>query len=76
MSPARGAGPGKPSNGLLVMMPPTVGPKPVGKVTAIPPLKALRWVLTHKLTHTHTVGYMSGYQIDMHNCFLQWSGFY
>lgn len=42
MSPARGAGPTKPSNGLLVMMPPAVGPKPVGKVTAIPPLKVLR----------------------------------
>ncbi|KAG7238458.1 hypothetical protein INR49_030861 [Caranx melampygus] len=32
----------KPSPGLLVMMPPTVGPKPVGKVSAIPPLRALR----------------------------------
>ncbi|XP_010886272.2 disintegrin and metalloproteinase domain-containing protein 33 [Esox lucius] len=41
MSPARSAPP-KPSSGLLVMMPPVVGPKPVGKVTAVPPLKALR----------------------------------
>ncbi|KAG7235457.1 hypothetical protein INR49_002688, partial [Caranx melampygus] len=32
----------KPSPGLLVMMPPAVGPKPVGKVSAIPPLRALR----------------------------------
>ncbi|KAK5848733.1 hypothetical protein PBY51_006325 [Eleginops maclovinus] len=48
LSPARGASPTlspartKPSKGLLVMMPPAVGPKPVGKVTAIPPLRALR----------------------------------
>ncbi|GAA6104597.1 disintegrin and metalloproteinase domain-containing protein 19 [Tachysurus ichikawai] len=44
VSPSRGAQ-AKPSSGaggLLVMMPPAVGPKPVGKVTAIPPLKALR----------------------------------
>ncbi|XP_017327522.1 disintegrin and metalloproteinase domain-containing protein 33 [Ictalurus punctatus] len=44
MSPSRGA-PAKPSSGaggLLVMMPPAAGPKPVGKVTAIPPLRALR----------------------------------
>ncbi|XP_071385961.1 uncharacterized protein [Centroberyx affinis] len=51
LSPARGALPtvspartplSKPSTGLLVMMPPAIGPKPVGKVSAIPPLKALR----------------------------------
>ncbi|KAI3376669.1 hypothetical protein L3Q82_017089 [Scortum barcoo] len=51
LSPARGASPtvsparipvSKPSPGLLVMMPPAVGPKPVGKVSAIPPLRALR----------------------------------
>ncbi|XP_053715816.1 disintegrin and metalloproteinase domain-containing protein 33 [Synchiropus splendidus] len=51
LSPARGASPAtsparistsKPSSGLLVMMPPATGPKPVGKVTAIPPLRALR----------------------------------
>lgn len=52
LSPARGAFPtgsparrqgSKSSPGLLVMMPPAVGPKPVGKVSAIPPLRALRW---------------------------------
>ncbi|KAM4537558.1 disintegrin and metalloproteinase domain-containing protein 33 [Odontesthes bonariensis] len=51
LSPARGAStkaspsrtPGsKRSEGLLVMMPPAVGPKPVGKVSAIPPLRVLR----------------------------------
>ncbi|CAK6968653.1 disintegrin and metalloproteinase domain-containing protein 33 [Scomber scombrus] len=51
LSPARGASPtaspartpaSKPSTGLLVMMPPAVGPKPVGKVSAIPPLRVLR----------------------------------
>lgn len=51
LSPARGASPtvsaarpqaSKASPRLLVMMPPVVGPKPVGKVTAIPPLRALR----------------------------------
>lgn len=51
LSPARGASPTvspartlvpKPSPGLLVMMPPAVGPKPVGKVSAVPPLRALR----------------------------------
>ncbi|AWO95694.1 putative disintegrin and metalloproteinase domain-containing protein 19-like, partial [Scophthalmus maximus] len=51
LSPARGTSPtvsrtltavSKPSAGLLVMMPPAVGPKPVGKVSAIPPLRALR----------------------------------
>ncbi|XP_026859582.2 disintegrin and metalloproteinase domain-containing protein 33 isoform X2 [Electrophorus electricus] len=42
VSPARGT-PTRPSGGgLLVMMPPTMGPKPVGKVTTIPPLKVLR----------------------------------
>ncbi|KAM3857354.1 disintegrin and metalloproteinase domain-containing protein 33 [Diretmus argenteus] len=41
VSPARTPAP-KPSTGLLVMMPPAVGPKPVGKVSAIPPLRALR----------------------------------
>lgn len=44
VSPSRGA-PAKPSSGaggLLVMMPPAVGPKPVGKVTSVPPLRALR----------------------------------
>ncbi|KAF5902493.1 disintegrin and metalloproteinase domain-containing protein 33-like, partial [Clarias magur] len=43
VSPSRGAQ-AKSSGGaggLLVMMPPVVGPKPVGKVTAIPPLRAL-----------------------------------
>lgn len=45
LSPARGASPTvkpRPSTGLQVMMPPVVGPKPVGKVTAIPPLRVLR----------------------------------
>ncbi|XP_029031336.1 disintegrin and metalloproteinase domain-containing protein 33 [Betta splendens] len=51
LSPARGASPtvsparsmgSKPSTGLLVMMPPTVGPKPVGKVSAVPPLRVIR----------------------------------
>ncbi|XP_041635649.1 disintegrin and metalloproteinase domain-containing protein 19 isoform X2 [Cheilinus undulatus] len=51
LSPARGASPtvspartpaSKPSSGLLVMMPPATGPKPVGKVSAIPPLRVLR----------------------------------
>ncbi|XP_058480887.1 disintegrin and metalloproteinase domain-containing protein 33 [Solea solea] len=51
LSPARGASPtrspglaavSKPSPPLLVMMPPAVGPKPVGKVSAISPLRALR----------------------------------
>ncbi|KAG7330287.1 hypothetical protein KOW79_006509 [Hemibagrus wyckioides] len=44
VSPSRGAQPKPPSGagGLLVMMPPAVGPKPVGKVTAIPPLRVLR----------------------------------
>lgn len=45
LSPARGASPTvkpRPSTGLQVMMPPAVGPKPVGKVTAIPPLRVLR----------------------------------
>ncbi|XP_060774006.1 disintegrin and metalloproteinase domain-containing protein 19 isoform X1 [Neoarius graeffei] len=44
VSPSRGAQakPSSGSRGLLVMMPPAVGPKPVGKVTAIPPLRALR----------------------------------
>ncbi|XP_062850302.1 disintegrin and metalloproteinase domain-containing protein 33 isoform X2 [Trichomycterus rosablanca] len=44
LSPARGAV-AKPSSGageLLVMMPPAAGPKTVSKVTAVPPLKALR----------------------------------
>uniref|UniRef100_A0A3B4TAQ6 ADAM metallopeptidase domain 19a n=1 Tax=Seriola dumerili TaxID=41447 RepID=A0A3B4TAQ6_SERDU len=50
LSPARGASltaspalpaVSKPSPRLLVMMPPAVGPKPVGKVSAIPPLRAL-----------------------------------
>uniref|UniRef100_A0A3Q3MWA0 ADAM metallopeptidase domain 19a n=1 Tax=Labrus bergylta TaxID=56723 RepID=A0A3Q3MWA0_9LABR len=50
LSPARGASPtvspartavSKPSSGLLVMMPLATGPKPVGKVSAIPPLRAL-----------------------------------
>ncbi|KAF7706456.1 hypothetical protein HF521_019710 [Silurus meridionalis] len=51
LSPSRGAQ-AKPSigtRGLLVIMPPAVGPKPVGKVTAIPPLKALRPVPGPKL---------------------------
>uniref|UniRef100_A0A3Q0SIT4 ADAM metallopeptidase domain 19a n=1 Tax=Amphilophus citrinellus TaxID=61819 RepID=A0A3Q0SIT4_AMPCI len=50
LSPARAASPttppvrtpvSKPRPGLLVMMPPATGPKPVGKVSAIPPLRAL-----------------------------------
>lgn len=32
----------KPSTGLLVMMPPAVGPKPQGKISAIPPLRVVR----------------------------------
>lgn len=60
LSPARGASPAvsparrqgsKSSPGLLVMMPPAVGPKPVGKVSAIPPLRALRWATAQ---HEHT----------------------
>ncbi|KAL7875897.1 hypothetical protein AOLI_G00108600 [Acnodon oligacanthus] len=42
VSPARGTQAKPSSGGLLVMMPPAVGSKPVGKVTAIPPLRALR----------------------------------
>ncbi|XP_072543692.1 disintegrin and metalloproteinase domain-containing protein 19 isoform X2 [Salminus brasiliensis] len=42
VSPARGIQAKSSSGGLLVMMPPALGPKPVGKVTAVPPLKALR----------------------------------
>ncbi|XP_034020897.1 disintegrin and metalloproteinase domain-containing protein 19-like [Thalassophryne amazonica] len=47
LSPARGpsvkAGLStSPPPGLLVMMPPAVGPKPVGKLSAVPPLKAFR----------------------------------
>ncbi|XP_039525771.1 disintegrin and metalloproteinase domain-containing protein 19 [Pimephales promelas] len=42
LSPARGAQPKPSGGGLMVMMPPTSGPKPVGKVTAVPPLKAFR----------------------------------
>ncbi|XP_016430984.1 disintegrin and metalloproteinase domain-containing protein 19-like [Sinocyclocheilus rhinocerous] len=42
LSPARGAQPKPSGGGLMVMMPPSVGPKPVGKVTAVPPLKAFR----------------------------------
>nr|XP_020450505.1 disintegrin and metalloproteinase domain-containing protein 19-like isoform X2 [Monopterus albus] len=51
LSPARGTSPtvsparsitSKTSPGLLVMMPPAVGPKPVVKVSAIPPLRVLR----------------------------------
>ncbi|XP_024144066.1 disintegrin and metalloproteinase domain-containing protein 33 isoform X2 [Oryzias melastigma] len=38
VSPTRAAG----SKPLLVMMPPAAGPKPVGKVSAIPPLRVLR----------------------------------
>ncbi|KTG46373.1 hypothetical protein cypCar_00001923 [Cyprinus carpio] len=41
-SPARGAQPKPSGGGLMVMTPPSVGPKPVGKVTAVPPLKAFR----------------------------------
>lgn len=40
LSPARGAAPKSSSGGLLVMMPRASSPKPMGKVTAIPPLKA------------------------------------
>ncbi|CAN9509787.1 unnamed protein product [Ophioblennius macclurei] len=39
----------KPSTGLLVMMPPPVGPKPQGMITAIPSLRALRPVPGAKL---------------------------
>ncbi|XP_041925335.1 disintegrin and metalloproteinase domain-containing protein 33 isoform X1 [Alosa sapidissima] len=42
LSPARATPPKPSSGGLLVMMPPAVGPKPVGMVTATPPLKAFR----------------------------------
>ncbi|KAI2662380.1 Disintegrin and metalloproteinase domain-containing protein 12 [Labeo rohita] len=42
LSPARGAQPKPSGGGLMVMMPPSVGSKPVGKVTAVPPLKAFR----------------------------------
>lgn len=45
LSPARGASPivmSRPSTGLQVMMPPSVGLKPMGKVTAVPPLRVLR----------------------------------
>ncbi|KAF7666147.1 hypothetical protein LDENG_00119920 [Lucifuga dentata] len=55
LSPARGASPtaspartpnrtpvSRPSTSLLVMMPPAVGSKPVGKVSAIPLLRDLR----------------------------------
>ncbi|XP_068164086.1 disintegrin and metalloproteinase domain-containing protein 33 [Antennarius striatus] len=50
LSPARGPPPtrspaqtpaSQPSSGLLVMMPPAVGPKPVGKVSAVPPVRVL-----------------------------------
>uniref|UniRef100_A0A8C1G6V6 ADAM metallopeptidase domain 19a n=1 Tax=Cyprinus carpio TaxID=7962 RepID=A0A8C1G6V6_CYPCA len=41
-SPARGAQPKPSGGGLMVMMPPSVGPKLVGKVTAVPPLKAFQ----------------------------------
>ncbi|KAJ8356726.1 hypothetical protein SKAU_G00195200 [Synaphobranchus kaupii] len=47
LSPARGAPP-KPSGGLLVMMPPAVGPKPMVKVSAISPLRALRPIQPNK----------------------------
>lgn len=58
LSPARGASPtasparrqgSKASPGLLVMMPPAVGPKPVGKVSAVLPLRALRWATAQPL---------------------------
>ncbi|XP_066537193.1 disintegrin and metalloproteinase domain-containing protein 19 isoform X2 [Hoplias malabaricus] len=42
VSPTRGTQAKPSSGGLLVMMPPAVGLKATGKVTAIPPLKALR----------------------------------
>ncbi|KAL0188501.1 hypothetical protein M9458_015600, partial [Cirrhinus mrigala] len=42
LSPARGAQPKPSCGGLMVKMPPSAGPKPVGKVTAVPPLKAFR----------------------------------
>ncbi|XP_076828995.1 disintegrin and metalloproteinase domain-containing protein 19 isoform X2 [Brachyhypopomus gauderio] len=42
LSPARGTPPRPSGGGLLVMMPPAVGPKPVGKVTTVTPLKVLR----------------------------------
>ncbi|XP_023687174.1 disintegrin and metalloproteinase domain-containing protein 33 [Paramormyrops kingsleyae] len=41
LNPSRGVCP-KPSGELLVMMPPTVGTKQVGTVSAMPPFKALR----------------------------------
>ncbi|XP_059391731.1 disintegrin and metalloproteinase domain-containing protein 33 [Carassius carassius] len=42
LSPARGAQPKPSGGGLMVMMPPSVGPKPGGKVTTVPALKAFR----------------------------------
>lgn len=42
LSPARGAQPKPSGGGLMVVMPPAIGPKPVGKVTAVPPLKAFQ----------------------------------
>ncbi|XP_052457251.1 disintegrin and metalloproteinase domain-containing protein 33 [Carassius gibelio] len=41
-SPARGAQPKPSGGGLMVMMPASVGPKTMGKVTAVPALKAFR----------------------------------
>ncbi|MEQ2158962.1 hypothetical protein GOODEAATRI_017538 [Goodea atripinnis] len=40
VSPTRSSG--SKATGLLVMMPPATGPQPVGKMSAIPPLKVLR----------------------------------
>ncbi|XP_026124477.1 disintegrin and metalloproteinase domain-containing protein 33 [Carassius auratus] len=42
LSPAHGAQPKPSGGGLMVMMPPSVGPKPGGKVTTVPALKAFR----------------------------------
>ncbi|KAI4896974.1 hypothetical protein NFI96_031531 [Prochilodus magdalenae] len=55
VSPARGNQAKPSSGGLLVMMPPTAGPKPVGKVTAVPPLRALRCVLQEILLRIHHI---------------------
>ncbi|KAA0723690.1 Disintegrin and metalloproteinase domain-containing protein 19 [Triplophysa tibetana] len=42
LSPARRAQPKASSGGLLVMMPSAVSPKPMGMVTTVPPLRAVR----------------------------------
>ncbi|XP_029108048.1 disintegrin and metalloproteinase domain-containing protein 33 isoform X2 [Scleropages formosus] len=47
LNPTRTAPP-KPTGEFLVMMPPVVGPKPVGKVSAVSPFKALKPIPPHK----------------------------